>query len=742
MDLQFLVKILLRRKWLILASVLIPAIATFLLVSKQDKSYKSDAIVTTGIIGAGLNPEAKRSYVQDNLLTINFNQQIETMQSKGMLRLLTYQMLIHDLSGKEEPFRTIEEDAEDVDYSPAEIQEMLAVIKHKFDTLDTRVMRNIKQEKMYKNLSKALEYDYKSLTKNLVIYRKGETDYIAAEYSSENPYLSAYLVNELTERFLTYNKYKQEKEYLENYKFARNQVVGHKIVVDSIKFQLNQYRQDNQVVDMDSESSELVGSISDLEMERAMTATKIESNRSAIAQIDISLRQKKQEEAGSESSKILDNDYVKDINARLKSMRTEYVETGDPELQKQIVLLRNQLDEYFKRTAQRESVSEGSTGVITRQMIGKLENEKHTRQLELIEAEKRVASLNESLAALNQKRNKMSANKGVISRLEGDLEVTKKEYEGAVSAMNQSKSVLDKAAQPIQIVEYAQVADKAESSNRALFTAFAGVVGGAFSVMSLLMLAFVDISLNTPHQFKKFADVELIGTLNEINNANVDLNGIFNSNGKNTDLVCFKESIRNIRFAIEQSGANTFLFTSTKEQQGKTFMMITLAYALTLKDKKVLLIDTNFKNNTLTQMSEKAQRKNLLTTRLIGKNKLGEDFESKSGIGDKFTVDHVDIIGNRGGNNSPSEIFAGKNFKDFVGELSQSYDYIFMEGASLNTYADTRELTEYVDKVITVFSAETSINEKDKNSIEFLKRLSGKKMMGAILNKLEVENLN
>ena len=140
-------------------------------------------------------------------------------------------------------------------------------------------------------------------------------------------------------------------------------------------------------------------------------------------------------------------------------------------------------------------------------------------------------------------------------------------------------------------------------------------------------------------------------------------------------------------------------------------------------------------------MSEKAQRKNLLTTKLIGKNKLEDDFEYKTGKVSGFSVDHVDIIGNRGGYNSPGEIFAGKDFKQFINDLSQNYDYVFLEGPSLNQFADTKELIEFADKVITVFSAETKISDADKKSIKFIKQLDDK-LLGAILNKLDLANLN
>jgi len=112
----------------------------------------------------------------------------------------------------------------------------------------------------------------------------------------------------------------------------------------------------------------------------------------------------------------------------------------------------------------------------------------------------------------------------------------------------------------------------------------------------------MDNSLSNTHQFRKFSDINLIGTLNELKQKNVNLKELFGSDLKNPPLEVFKESVRSLRHEIEQTDKKAFLFTSTKEQQGKTFLIIMLAHALTLKGKRILLIDTNFKNNSLTRM--------------------------------------------------------------------------------------------------------------------------------------------
>ena len=140
-------------------------------------------------------------------------------------------------------------------------------------------------------------------------------------------------------------------------------------------------------------------------------------------------------------------------------------------------------------------------------------------------------------------------------------------------------------------------------------------------------------------------------------------------------------------------------------------------------------------------MSNQDLQQGLLNSRLLGENKLSDDFMTQSPNNSKFKLEGVDIIGNKGTSQSPSEVFAGKDFHNFIQDLEGRYDYIFIESSAMNDYSDTKELVEYTDKVVTVFSAESEIKNVDREAIGFLQGL-GNRFMGAVLNKVDLKNLN
>ncbi|HEV3252678.1 MAG TPA: hypothetical protein VGZ71_17090, partial [Puia sp.] len=74
-------------------------------------------------------------------------------------------------------------------------------------------------------------------------------------------------------------------------------------------------------------------------------------------------------------------------------------------------------------------------------------------------------------------------------------------------------------------------------------------------------------------------------------------------------------------------------------------------------------------------------------------------------------------------------------------KITDYYSYILLEGAALNDNSDSKELSRYVEGIIAVFSADSTINESDKESIRFLLNTK-EKFIGSVLNKVENENID
>jgi Mrp family chromosome partitioning ATPase len=150
----------------------------------------------------------------------------------------------------------------------------------------------------------------------------------------------------------------------------------------------------------------------------------------------------------------------------------------------------------------------------------------------------------------------------------------------------------------------------------------------------------------------------------------------------------------------------------------------------------VLLIDTNFSDNALTQIFD---AKPVLEQFVLDNERTAvEKFISATSM---TKIPYIDIIGCKAGNYSPAEILPKNNLLAHLHQVAGDYDYVLMEGAALNLHSDSKELTGYADAIIAIFSADITLHEADRDSLKFLKG-NPEKLLGSVLNKVDKDNID
>ena len=292
-----------------------------------------------------------------------------------------------------------------------------------------------------------------------------------------------------------------------------------------------------------------------------------------------------------------------------------------------------------------------------------------------------------------------------------------------------------------------------ESSKRILIVGLAGTFVLIIAILIISLSTYLDSSLKTPVIFSKTVNLKLLSIVNFTNlrgktlseliidpagstKSLVSADGI--STAENNRHNVFRESIRKLRYEVENSGKRVFLFASTKKGEGKTTLIQMLAFSLSLNKKKVLIIDTNFSNNDLT-VQLKADP--ILETIYPDKSNPLSLLDQVRAAAKNVIADSVYIIGSQGGDYTPSEILPRENLLHQLQALKADFDYVFLEGPPLNDFSDAKELSQYVEGVIAVFSSHHIIKQIDKQSISFFHELNGK-FCGSILNMVDLDDVN
>ncbi len=753
MDFQFLFRVIWRRKWLMVLAGIIAAATTFTAIHLKERIYKASAILSTGMVDyKGLDPEEGLPFLQQFQIDINYNNLIRFIQSKPNMELLSYRLVLHDLKAIRQggnSFREPEfEDVESIPFSDAQIDELIKALTANLDSLKTSFSQPALQ-KQFEKIAEALGYDRENMLKyNLRVGRLGATDYLNMEFVSENPELCAYAVNNFCDDFLRKRKKLQNSDVFKKVEFLSEMVKQKKDLYERKKLELKNYRESLELIDLPSQQEVIVGQIKELELNLEEERKRIPALKKNIINLNTYLNKKGLDDQSTEDlQRITNNKDLINVNAQIVEKNNELVDfimlgATDELLNiknleiEELESRRDELIQYLASDVDTESDSKALEDTEKELFITRVRKE-----MELNEAEQSVKSYEQEIQRLKTRALGFVSAEAYTQRVQDEISFAQNEYEDLLGSLNQAQVELQKSYQPLTILEEAEVPEKSEPTKKMLFSVFAGIVAGGGTLFLILFFALIDNSLHTPTQFKNLVSLPYLGKVAEVNTRQLDIKELFHTDEQNKVMEAFRENLRALRYQIERSGGQTFLFTSNKAGEGKTFMMLVLAYSLRMKGKKVLVIDTNFKNNELSRMTLVDQNNSSQKHRkLIGQNQLSTELVAQH-IYPAFNLDELDIIGNPGSYRSPDEIFAGKDFEKLLSDLAKKYDYIFMEAAALNQYSDTQELVPYVDKVIAVFMAASKIKASDKLSLQYLKNLKGK-LLGAVHNKVDYSNLN
>jgi polysaccharide biosynthesis transport protein len=737
-NLVLLYRALLRKIWLLISIPVISIIITFFLTSDIPDYYRSTAQLSTGFTtNDQITITNDGSSIRE--AGVKFSNLIETMNSELILSLVSYRLIVHDLEDKK-PFRYLSSD-DDKEILVIDTAKILSIVKSKLGKME--LLSSFEpEERMVMDVIARYGYSNWQLIKSISISRVKDTDYLKIQFISEVPRLSAFVVNVLAEEIIRYDNNVKSSRSDQSVIFFENLVAEKKKILDEKNALLNSYKSTNNVIDYSLETNSRLSQISDYELKKNEANSKIQAIKLSIANVDKRLSEINIQQTGNAS-----NERVLQLKSKIDELTKLYVDGGskDNELLKSITDLRYEYQVEIDRISSQES----ALGQSKSSQLKDLSEKKNQLQLELEIAQANLVSIENTLRAISNNVSGIAGKEATISVLTSEVESATIYYNQALERFNSEKSKSLLAFSPLRLVIAGQPNGNPERSNRIIIILLSGIASFTICIIVVLGIELLDMRLKNQVQFRKFVPINLIGTINQLDINKLNLDYLFHAQTRKPELDAFKHYLRNIRYELESSSASTFLITSTKQGEGKTFVILCLAYSLSLVKKRILIIDTNFKHNSLTQelLLGNAMNKKLESGAdvrgLIGRgsssSEMGEDDFVTSIIS---STNHrgISLIGNSGGDNSPSEIFAGRDFKSMIKKLSGMYDYIFLEGAALNGYSDTKELVDYVDKVIPVFASTSLIKQADMESINFLNSLNGK-LMGAVLNGVALRDL-
>lgn len=688
----------------------IAVLSAFVITRQMPDKYRAKGELTSGMLDLTL-------VSTDNVdggafpyygIGPRYGQWIEMLSSDQVLSLLTYRLMLHDLE-RPEPFRRISEIQSR--FGEEKIRSARNFFRQKLDDMEPLSPRDPEE---FLDMISIMGYQPNRLDDALEIEIDQATEYLSVTFLLEKPELSAYAVNQLCEYFTKYFKQVEKKHVEDAIEYLSRLATTKKRTLDlyaNTRLKTTYANQEKQFLDRVRKSFTEQHELELVMQEEQKTIRTLQRVLRSIDQILTDEDRKAWEKAISSRENEILRQEVRLGRVQKELLKRKANKIPEAELADSVNLIRNRIQRFIVSAAYPDPSVE-------------LESQDRIRHKSVIWVKLKESKLVARLVDERLKELKNQAGWQIyMSTKDEEMTHIQDDYIAVIGKLNQARLTALNPGNPVIQVSKASVPATPEPTQNAMLIALSGGISLGICIILIFLLEYVDVSIRTPYLLNRFTGLKPIGTLNLLNSQQLDLPEIFKGKQNDPSLETFKQHLRKIRFEIISSNAKTVLFTSTQPRVGKSSLLLALAYSLSLNHKKVLVIDSNIKDPDLTSVTFAKPTLEKFFSREISKTQL----ISHSGLSG------VDVIGSAGNTSSPSELFDALEFRQLIHDLSNKYDYIFFEGPSLNAFPDTKELIQYTDKVVAVFSARSTIKQGDRESISFLKKLENQ-LLGAVLN--------
>jgi len=229
----------------------------------------------------------------------------------------------------------------------------------------------------------------------------------------------------------------------------------------------------------------------------------------------------------------------------------------------------------------------------------------------------------------------------------------------------------------------------------------------------------------------------------EVHIASMILNGDISS----AEFEAFRKLTMNLDFAHPEERYRTIYVTSPGPEEGKTFIALNLGIVLGRKEKKIILIDTDFrkKRGHLTDVVKLKKREGLFN---VLKNETNfsdviikitsRSADSVSSQDGSHLTQHppsvdVDLLPIGGIPPNPFVFLESARMKSLINELKDKYDYVIIDGVPVLLFADATYIANFADGVLlTARYGRTGLKELEESKNILLTSKSN--IIGIVMN--------
>lgn len=346
-----------------------------------------------------------------------------------------------------------------------------------------------------------------------------------------------------------------------------------------------------------------------------------------------------------------------------------------------------------------------------------------------------IKAISAQLAALTARIKALPDLEQKLVNLSRDVKINGELYASLLNSTQQLRLIKEGKVGNVRVVDTAAVPQQPIKPNRPLVITIATLLGLALGVGFALMRGMLRRGVKLPNDIEASLGLNVFATVPRVlprSNRQLRL-----ANPGATKYVLAEiwpddpaiESLRSLRtalrFALRDAANNVVLLTGPTPNIGKTFTAVNLAAILGSAEKRVLLVDADFRSGHIQQYFGLGREKGL--------SELIQGTLSAQQAVRKNVMPNVDLLTTGVLPRNPAELLMSSATADLLKALSADYDVVLLDTAPILAVSDAMALAPYVGTVFMLARAQVSTLGEIEESTKRLNH-AGAHVKGVIFN--------
>lgn len=222
------------------------------------------------------------------------------------------------------------------------------------------------------------------------------------------------------------------------------------------------------------------------------------------------------------------------------------------------------------------------------------------------------------------------------------------------------------------------------------------LLGLAFPTGLVYLLDRMNDKVGTSDEVKALSPVPFLG---DVAYAKSERNRLITANSRSAIAEMFRLIRTNLQFIGSKDKQKVVLITSNESGDGKTFISSNLAVALSLTNKKTVVLELDLRKPRLTSALTKVPPTVGITNFLVGEKELEDIVQKLEGYANLYLISSGPKPPN------PAELIMSDRMEELVAKLKKEFDYIVMDTPPTGLVADAFLLNKFASNSIFVICA-------------------------------------